>query len=187
MNYPVMRIVVILCLLCIGGAMFGQKFDNVWPMGARSDVPNPDQDTFNNNFTLNFDNDTLQIKKRIDLRGFLYVESSALSDSSGNLLMYTYGCNIYNSKGIILPNGDSINHIVDAGPSVWLNQCGGGSGYTTARLSRFIPFFSHHRVFLLHIAISIEFGIEWRYLLFDQIDLINGEWTVVSKNNLLLD
>ena len=187
MNYSVMRILVSLCILCNVSGLFGQKFDNVWPMGSFPSVMPPDKDTFNNHFVLDFTKDTMKIEKRLELKDDLFVESSALSDSSGNLLMYTNGCNIYDGKGNILPNGDSINHIVDGGPSVWLNACGAGSGYTTTRLSRFIPFFSHHRIFLIHIAFSFEFGFQYRYLLYDQIELVDGVWTVISKNNKLLD
>ena len=167
-----------------------QKYDNVWPFGAHSPEKEPLKDTFNNNFTMDFSDDTMQIIKQFQMRGFLYTESSSLCDSTGKLLMYSNGCNIYGADGQVLPNGDSINHIVDAGPSVWLNFCGGGSGYPTSKTMVFLPFFSHHRVFVIHYASSFKVKAEPKiaqYLLYDQIDKVNGIWTVVKKNQILVD
>lgn len=133
-----------------------QKYDNVWPFGSNAAMKPIEKDTFNNHFVMDFSDDTMRVLKRLELSDDLYVESSSLCDSTGKLLMYSNGCNIYGADGQILPNGDSINHIVDVGPSVWLNFCGGGSGYPTAKTMVFLPFFSQHRVFVIHFAASFK-------------------------------
>jgi hypothetical protein len=185
-----MRRFFIVSFVFVSCLLNAQKYDNVWPGGSTPSIKPFDKDTFNNHFVMDFSDDTMRVLKRLELSDDLYVESSSLCDSTGKLLMYSNGCNIYGADGQILPNGDSINNIVDAGPSIWLNFCGGGSGYPSGKTMVFIPFFSHHRIFVLHVAAGYKIKNEFKvaeYLLYDQIEEIDDKWVVIKKNQILVD
>jgi len=180
-------IIASMVVLFMGVPGFCQNYDYAWLMGTKPKVLPAELDTANNNFIIDFKNDSFKLIKSYETMTNMYLECNSLCDSSGTLLMYTNGCSVFDAMGIILPNGDSINYYIDGGDNGWKAFCGKGTGYAHFRGTRFIPFFSHNRIFLLHSAQSNEFDFSYRYILYTEIEKKDGVWTVVKKNVLIHD
>ena len=182
-------IIASMVVLFMGVPGFCQNYDYAWLMGKKPEVLPAELDTANNNFIIDFKNDSFKLIKSYETMTNMYNECNSLCDSSGMLLMYTNGCAVFDATGNILPNGDSINYYVDGGNNFWVPFCGKGEkGYPLYRGTRFVPFFSHNRIFLLHSTASDEGNIvSYRYILYTEIEKKDGVWTVVNKNKLVHD
>ncbi len=178
---------LILIVYCVVSSVYSQNYDNVWVLGQRSAILPPENDTSKNNFYIDFKNDSFKLVKKYELQTEIMNDGTSICDSLGDLIMFTNGCAIYDSEGQIISNGDSINYLPDGGNNSWVSFCSEGEGYPRYRGTRFIPFFSLNRIFLLHTAFSDEFEVSYRYLLYTEIEFKNGVWKVTSKNNLLYD
>ncbi len=180
--------VAIILILFMGVPGFCQNYDHAWLMGTKPEVLPAELDTANNNFIIDFKNDSFKLIKSYETMTNMYLECNSLCDSSGTLLMYTNGCAVFDASGYILPNGDSINYYVDGGNNFWAPYCGKGTGYPLYRGMRFVPFFSHNKIFLLHSAASDEGNVfDYRYILYTEIENKDGTWIVVNKNKLVHD
>ncbi|HMZ74525.1 MAG TPA: PKD domain-containing protein [Saprospiraceae bacterium] len=184
-----LTILALIMVLFMGVPGFCQNYDYAWLMGTKPKVLPAELDTANNNFIIDFKNDSFKLIKSYETMTNMFLECNSLCDSSGTLLMYTNGCAVFDATGNILPNGDSINYYVDGGNNAWVPSCGKGEkGYPLYRGTRFVPLFSHNRIFLLHTAASDEGNVfSYRYILYTEIEKKEGVWTVVNKNILLHD
>jgi len=75
---------------------FSQKFANNW---------------FFENFRLEFQNNTVKIHN--DFYNNQGRGIGSISDEKGNLLMYSDVQRVWNRNHELMPNGDSINHLID--------------------------------------------------------------------------
>ena len=91
-------------LLCFPSLISAQKFDNIWTIGHDYDV----SDSVNKGTIINFSSNppqTLEVTQSINF----HTSAGSMSDSSGNLLFFTNGCDIAGADGEILPGGDGLN------------------------------------------------------------------------------
>ncbi|MEO0790730.1 MAG: T9SS type A sorting domain-containing protein [Bacteroidota bacterium] len=99
------RIVILMITLWSSSNLNAQKHDFQWLFGARS------AGTVNEVENINFDfNDrpaSLDIVDSTDL--VFFYTGTRISDSTGNLLFYSNGCEIKNRFGVQMENGNSIN------------------------------------------------------------------------------
>jgi hypothetical protein len=88
----ILLITLLFPLIC-----FGQKQGNIWYFGNYAGV------TFNSGTPVALTNGAMS-----DTLGHYSEGTSAISDSSGNILMYSNGQTLWNSNNQIMPNGDSL-------------------------------------------------------------------------------
>ncbi|NBC05596.1 MAG: hypothetical protein GVY26_00200, partial [Bacteroidetes bacterium] len=81
-----------------------QKYDYTWLLGYESDGNLPGTEVVN----LNFNEDPVSVTTESRAAAF-FVSSAMISDTSGQLLFYTDGCDIYNANDEIVENGDDLN------------------------------------------------------------------------------
>jgi hypothetical protein len=81
-------------ILCYTGT--AQQYDKVWVMGSPMSTM-----TFDGNSVI------LDSLPNIDIQSFLTIAN--ICDTAGNLLFYTNGINVYNIKGNVMLNGDSLS------------------------------------------------------------------------------
>ena len=81
-----------------------QLHDNNWISGYNYDLSTPEAE----NVILNFDNNQVNIE-HLTTNSYFHNASSTFSDSLGNLLFYTDGCEIFNKNFEIMENGNEIN------------------------------------------------------------------------------
>ncbi|NBC05594.1 MAG: T9SS type A sorting domain-containing protein [Bacteroidetes bacterium] len=107
-----------------------QKHDHTWLLGYNSDGGLPGTEIIN----LNFNETPMSITTESRASAF-FVSSAMLSDTSGKLLFYTDGCDVYNSSDEMIENGDGLNP-----GEVHDIQCdnGVGDGYTAGWQSSLI-------------------------------------------------
>ena len=167
-----------LLLLCSYSEINAQKQDNIWMYGQKSTISIAqttsiifNQDSFSTEIT-NFE-------------GAFSSTSSSICSPSGNLAFYSNGINIYNKKGVIMDNGDTIN-----GPAndYWFNNepFGYGGGYFTIPMSydTNIYYLMHSKLYNDQIAVRQGF----RDIMYSKVDmsLNNGLGRVVEKNVILM-
>jgi hypothetical protein len=84
----------------------GQKFDNNWVIGHDYNI----NDDEHGRITLCFNISPPEINYDIGTVNMnMFVTNTSMSDSDGNLLFYSNGCNIANNDGQIILNGHDIN------------------------------------------------------------------------------
>jgi hypothetical protein len=117
---------IIFVLLIFSCPLFAQKQDNTWVIGHDYNF----NDDEHGRIVLSFVTSPPQIEYHIgDVNMNMYISNASISDSTGNLLFYSNGCNIANENGEILENGSDIN------PGVFHDQLcdvigrGYGGGY----------------------------------------------------------
>ena len=93
-----MRKLIFMLLLSI--SLYGQKHDNIWPMGYKYDSCN---------YYIDF-TDSFEIVSQCLALDLIDLGSSAICDSMGNLLFYTNGNRIADRNHQILPNGTGLNN-----------------------------------------------------------------------------
>lgn len=109
---------------------------------------------------------------------------AAVNDSEGNLLFYTNGCMIANANHDIIPGGDGLN------PGVIHNEVCQEVGYIAEQGTVFLQLPGATSTWvLIHMGISRDTLIPARYgpLYYTLVQKNNGTYSVISKNNILLD
>ena len=79
--------------------------DEWWPLGKVDTTNNPNYD----NALIHFVGDSAEISLA-DLGMSFEASVAVASDTQGNLLFYSNGCEIRNAQGNLMSNGDDINH-----------------------------------------------------------------------------
>jgi hypothetical protein len=101
------QLLILLLIASISSGTYGQKHDNIWPMGyAYDSIINPC------NYYIDF-TDSFQIINRCLGIKLIQLGNSAISDSTGNLLFYTNGCLIADSSHQVMLNGTGLNNMID--------------------------------------------------------------------------
>ncbi|MEO0627867.1 MAG: hypothetical protein AAFY91_12815, partial [Bacteroidota bacterium] len=118
--------------------------DNVWLLS----------DLGINSAQIDFSDGFLSIES-IDIDADLANSASFIADSSGNLILYTNGCHIYNADHEIINNGNRINP-----GETWDNYCPFDSGYPmVTQSSLFLPWPESETDYILfHQSISFVIG-----------------------------
>jgi hypothetical protein len=183
------NIYLIILLLISCNTISAQKHDYVWVGGAQNYL----SDTTRGGMVIDFkQSPPLTFRKRRELE--LFVSSSVISDTAGNIQVYTDGCDIANGiTDEILPNGHDIN------PG-YVNefQChtSSGNGAYSAGLqsSLFLPFpDSINKYYLFHKRIKYvyqpSFDVITDVLFYSIVDmqLNNGEGDITHKNIPLME
>ncbi|MBU6340838.1 MAG: T9SS type A sorting domain-containing protein [Bacteroidetes bacterium] len=151
-----------------------QQYDQIWMYGGESNL------AIQKVAKLVFVQDTFYAEPT-EFKGYFWLFSAAMSDTSGGLMFYSNGCNVYNRYGEIMENGDTIN-----GPanSYWADFCDSYTGYKTSFFALPSPagnmeFYIIHQKFY-NTGSSIMQGL--RELMYSKIDMRNGMGKLVEKN-----
>ncbi|MEM6265867.1 MAG: hypothetical protein AAGI38_25420, partial [Bacteroidota bacterium] len=168
-------------LLFFSGFLAAQQHDNVWlfaDLGIHSS-------------TVNFSNGFPEVSELSNEITDLVKSSAMISDSSGNLILYTNGCNIYGADNDVIENGNMINP-----GETWDNYCNFNSSYPTAiQSSSFLPWPGNSQKYILfHRKISVvqlpsgSIEVRTEPLYYSTISFEdNPEGQVVDKNIILYD
>ncbi len=166
-------------MLLLSFSLYGQKQDNIWPMGYIGDTA-AGACNYYIDFTDSFDVFPTCLGVELFQMG-----NSAISDSTGNLLFYTNGCLVADSSHQIMNNGTGINNNTNA----WYND----NGYPAKTLIMPKPN-SPNQYYLFHLEyttfsdgqINSVFPRWFNYSIID-LSENNGLGDVISKNIVLLD
>ncbi len=113
----------------------------------------------------------------------VYVDAATISDTRGNLVAYSNGCEIADKNHKIMSNGEEINP-----GKVHDNYC--SIGYPMVQGMLFLPHPSDSNLYILfHEASNIESGIIYSYPLYQTIidkSKNNNAGEVILKNNPIL-
>ena len=114
-----MRQIIVITYLCIGAGLilplFGQnKQDYHWVMGYNGQNPHPSHGGTH----WVFDEDSLRLIKVDQEANFYLTDASVADPQTGELLLYSNGCAVYDKNGSIVANGDSINY-----GDIWKVRC----------------------------------------------------------------
>ncbi|MEL6667328.1 MAG: T9SS type A sorting domain-containing protein [Bacteroidota bacterium] len=153
-----------------------QIHDNIWLFGDSG-----------------FDNTSVEfVDGEPKLRSFdtdadLVKSASSICDSSGHLVLFTDGCNIYDAQGEIIDNGEMINP-----GDVWDDYCGVNSGYPQVlQSSMFLPWPDDSSQFILfhkEVSLVAGVGVVTAPLFYTRINsVVGGGWEVTEKNVVLYD
>jgi hypothetical protein len=180
-----MKYLVFVFSVCFSTLLSAQKFDHVWLVGHDR----------------NFD-DNLFVKTMIDFNsgspiadsvlGYvnmnMFISNASISDSSGNLLFYSNGCDIADKNNEILPNGQDIN----PGPYHYTLCDDIGRGYSAGYPSMVILplpetdslYYLFHKS-IKYVSLPVEDGFVDK-LMFSVIGTENNELAVLEKNILVM-
>lgn len=101
-----MRTLVYLFAMCLSTSFFAQKQDYTWVIGHDYNF----EDDEYGRIVINFLDNPPSIEYFVGTVNMnMYITNVSLSDSSGNLLFYSNGCDIANENGQIIPNGHDLN------------------------------------------------------------------------------
>lgn len=163
-------------------AIAQQKYDYNWLFGYDTDLGTPGGDGAD----ISFNEDTISISY-VQRDMYIYVTNASISDSLGNLLLYTNGCYIANAEHEMMVNGDSLNP-----GQVHDSQC--YDGYTAPEGVLIIPKpGSSYEYLLFHqgIVYTTENGFSVRGipLYYTTVDMSynNGLGKVTQKNQVLIN
>ncbi len=109
---------------------------------------------------------------------------AAISDTSGNLLLYTNGCDIADASHDIIKNGGGLN------PGYFYEQVCGKTGYIVPNGAMFIPYPNiDNRYILLHLGAEHDntSSIKNTTFYYSVIEHVNGKFEVLEKNQILLN
>ncbi|MFN0213020.1 MAG: T9SS type A sorting domain-containing protein [Saprospiraceae bacterium] len=168
-------------LLLLSGNAIAQKHDYNWVMGMHEFPGAPGY----NNALLHFSPNGIQVEQ-LDLKMNFEATATAMSDSAGQLLFYTNGCEIANALGETMQGGIGLN---PGEIHEWVcNQ----TGYISPRGAMAIPVpGSNHVYYLFHMGLRYDPYRKTTLgpFYFTEIDMgVNGgKGAVTSKNNLLTD
>ena len=171
-------------------SLFGQsKFDYHWALGYDTSLFDPGGDVIIINFNFNPVNiQTLKTVERFDASG----ANTSMSDSSGKLIFYTSGCNLFNSMRQVMQNGDSLNPGI-----IWKYYClqGGNSPNTGGAIAIPWPDSPHLYLVFINDYESIKFPGEpftvtgaSAHLYYNVVDMNQdgGLGAVTLKNQVLI-
>jgi len=180
----IMKLIIILGLLLIETAVFGQKFDNVWITGD----DNQTSDTTYGGGLLDFNFSPPKTSYHYREHN-MFTTNSSMCDSLGRLLFYTNGCIIAGLEDKILENGDNINP--GSSHALWCVTY--KDGYSGGQQSSIIlPLPDTSNIFYLFhkrtVIYSNPLNVISDNLYSTRVDMNenNGEGRVAEKNIVLL-
>lgn len=159
---------------------FGQMEDFQWIVGYNGDGTLAGVE----NSIFDFNSNELKIKKA--KKGISFFESnSSVCDSTGNLLLFTNGCQVNNIQGDTIQNGDTLNTLL------YKTICKTVGANTQPDGVITLPFPEHpgqYFIFTIAIFYSPVYNYN-RQLSASLVDINenNGLGTVLYKNKILLD
>jgi Secretion system C-terminal sorting domain len=156
-----------------------QYFDANWPVGI---LEYPNEDGYGNAI-LHFDSSGSSWQMA-NLNMNFERTVAAISDSTGQLICYTNGCQILGADGDTLLNGEGIN----PGPVHEL-LCE-HTGYNVPKGAMFIPFPGHpNQYFLFHLGqrYTATEGYSTGPFYYSIINFESGYGTVTAKNTIIFD
>lgn len=162
---------------CFG--QYNNKHNYNWQFGFYS----TDQNT--RSFEINFINDSSEL--RLFSRDHtLHETNSSICDTRGRLLLYTNGCNIYNSNHEIIDNGSEINY-----EYLYPSQCEGElGGYQTPESLLFLDFGCGELIYLVHQHLVLApppISIYQDKLLVTKMLRVNDQYRVIAKNEIIIE
>jgi hypothetical protein len=178
-----MKSIYIIYFLCSVLPLFSQKHDYVWVSG--DDNETADSLTgFGGNL---IDFNQIPVKTTFHRRkANMYTTNASICDTSGNLLFYTNGCNVFGSDDEIIENGEVINP-----GTMWTVFCVNyNDGYTGRENSLILPLPDTSGIYyIFHKKYSYNTTYSPCDRLFQSIvdmNANNGKGKVISKNVPLL-
>jgi hypothetical protein len=159
--------------------IFAQKFDNVW-LGGLNEYPGS---PLNGNYMIRFDSG-VPVVSPADLNANFESTVAALSDSSGQLRLYTNGCSIYGASGEVILDGDDLN------PGIVRDMVCPGTGYISPRGAMFLPYpDGSPYTYLFHMGMHYEANRSLTYgpLYMTIISELSGTPRAIYKNEVMLD
>ena len=168
-----------LVFICSFHILFGQqKLDYIWPLGYGPEF-HPPNGIVQGGILMDF-NDT---PPSLSLLSFISeCQSAGICDSTGQLLAYTDGCNIYNRGHAIMLNGDSLNP-----GKVFEEFCSSYPSYPLYQGCLFLPQpGSNDKFHLFHLRVDDEITSPMD-LMYSIVDAKsdNGKGGVISKNQVV--
>lgn len=100
------RIIIFLVLSIIAQGIFAQREDATWLLGESLSATT---DTNYGRIHVSFTDTSIVLKKTYNVKHKMDYTHASICDSSGNLLIYSNGLEIYDRLYRIMPNGDDIN------------------------------------------------------------------------------
>lgn len=175
------KLILILISTFIGQFGLSQKYDNYWIVGYDGD-DNPYRPWGTTNiFFTSGKIDTQYIPRSMSFGGACMTISDPIS---GNLLLYSNGCDIYNADDKVISNGYQIN------PGDIHEEYCEISGYPMSKNGCFLIHpGSPNKYYLLHRAYSSNSsgGVSVSKLYYSIVVREFSSWKVIEKNHLLLD
>ncbi|MBV6440426.1 MAG: T9SS C-terminal target domain-containing protein [Haliscomenobacteraceae bacterium CHB4] len=155
------------------------KFDYIWPLGFGPEYHSPTTGIVQGGILMDFNN----TPPTLSLHSFISEEQkSSICDSTGQLLAYTDGCNIYNREHTTILNGDSLNP-----GKVFEEFCSTFPDYPLWQGCLFLPQSgSNDHFYLLHLRKD-----DWLWnpmdLMYSIVDATgdNGKGEVIAKNQIV--
>ncbi|MEO0728312.1 MAG: hypothetical protein AAFZ63_27435, partial [Bacteroidota bacterium] len=149
--------------------------DNTWVLGYAG--ADEEQDSFGLAFLTFFDNQ-LSISGEVETAIRIRINNSSISNTDGNLLLFTNGLAIHNSSQEIIENGDSM----------YIGEFDLGYDYPQSTLMLPAPG-NEDQIIIVSTFASWATTVIGDQLLYSVVDLSanHEEGTVIIKNELLLD
>ncbi len=175
----ILSIIYILVLLTEAPSVFSQREDYHWLLGYKSFKPSPDTSWGRCEFI--FSDTSLKIVKTHNIINKLDFTNASISDSSGHLLFYTNGLEVYDKNYNIMPNGDDLN------PGTYADN-NEAIGYTVNGGALILPWPEHKDYyFIFHHTIDVDTRVwDWHagnmLTTLVNMNLNNGLGDVVYKN-----
>jgi hypothetical protein len=170
-------IILILWLLFAATISFGQKFYHVWPYGYHATFIAPYISTSMMDFSSGSYN-TYKVNHKRNFSGCV----ASLCDSTGKLILYTNGVSIFDAKGSMVPNGDSLN----LGPFFSTDK---QEGFTNGQSHYmvYLPGSTNH-ILLVHLSVQKDSAFIFRQgpIYISYIDRISDSSFIVRKKNQLV-
>jgi len=161
-----------------------QKYDYMWVIGGYNIPGNEEYGGALINFNAN-PRTTYYNYREMNM----FVCNVSISDTAGNLLFYTNGCDVVGANDTILPNGDNIN----PGPLRYIDCVQNMRGYASGHQSAVVlPLPDTQGIYyLFHESQSIVYNpidITTDKLLYSIVDMNanNGKGEVIEKNSLVM-
>lgn len=158
--------------------LFSQKHDNVWMYGAASTLP------IVKVTKIDFSNGAPEYVPT-EFSGRFSLSTCSMSDSSGQLLFYTNGCELFDASGKTMTNGDTINGPVN---NYWEDVCSEpATGYNGTHGAFALPTPNlKGKYYLFHVRVDLFKSITG--FLTTQVDMNtpDGLGRATSKNVPLL-
>ncbi|NOT38445.1 MAG: T9SS type A sorting domain-containing protein [Saprospiraceae bacterium] len=140
-----LKLGIILPIMLIWSEVFSQKEDYHWVLGY-SDFAT--SDTNFGRAEIVFNKSGKEVKKFFNIHHKLDFTNASICDTSGKLLLYTNGLEIYNNEHYVIANGDSLN----PGEFAISNEC---CGYTLESGALILKYpGSSNKYFIIHLTID---------------------------------